>query len=42
MSEYFEGNLERDYWIKALKVKIKQKKMIPVMAGSALKNIGIC
>lgn len=41
MSEYFEGNLERDYWIKALKVKIKQKKMIPVMAGSALKNIGI-
>ncbi|MTL25015.1 GTP-binding protein, partial [Turicibacter sanguinis] len=22
MSEYFEGNLERDYWIKALKVKI--------------------
>ncbi|MFQ7058419.1 MAG: hypothetical protein ACLRQX_07475 [Turicibacter sanguinis] len=25
MSEYFEGNLERDYWIKALKVKIKQK-----------------
>ncbi|MDB8555987.1 TetM/TetW/TetO/TetS family tetracycline resistance ribosomal protection protein [Turicibacter sanguinis] len=41
MSEYFEDNLFQDDWLKALKVKISQKKMVPVMAGSALKNIGI-
>ena len=41
MVQYFEQNYTPQDWLKSLIKLIRQQRIVPVMSGSALKNIGI-
>lgn len=41
MEKYFSGDLNQDDWMNILKKEIKTRGVVPIMAGSALKRIGV-